>query len=300
MDMTQLRAMRKSANTSLQKISEALESTVNKNYTDERLWSFTKDKSGNAKAVIRFLPGIDEELPWVKRYHHAFQGPSGKWYIENCRTTIGKDDPVVEHVSSLFDSGRESDKEIGRQRKRKVNYFSNILVVDDPMCPENNGKVMVFKYGKVIFDMINGKLHPTFDDETPCNVFDPWEGANFRLKGHMEDGYLKYSKSTWDGPSEIAESDEEILEILNKRHNISDYVSEKEFKSYDALKKRMDIVLGKSNKLSPAQNEISSENEIVHERKEAIPKEKKEATNPQINEDEDMAFFNSLIDEMNN
>ena len=53
------------------------------------------DKSGNGYAVIRFLPApTGEDLPWVKLWNHAFQGPTGQWYIENSLTTLGKNDPV--------------------------------------------------------------------------------------------------------------------------------------------------------------------------------------------------------------
>ena len=60
---------------------------------DDRLWKLEVDKSGNGYAVIRFLPAPDgEDLPFVKLYSHAFQGPGG-WYIENSLTTLGQKDP---------------------------------------------------------------------------------------------------------------------------------------------------------------------------------------------------------------
>jgi hypothetical protein len=64
---------------------------------DTRFWKQTTDKVGNGYAVIRFLPAPESDdlvVPFVAVYDHGFQGPSGKWYIENSLTTIGKDDPV--------------------------------------------------------------------------------------------------------------------------------------------------------------------------------------------------------------
>ena len=56
---------------------------------DDRLWKPEVDKSGNGYAVIRFLPAPEgEDIPWVKMYSHAFQGPGG-WYMENSLTTLG-------------------------------------------------------------------------------------------------------------------------------------------------------------------------------------------------------------------
>jgi gp32 DNA binding protein like. len=61
---------------------------------DERMWSLTVDKAQNGYAVIRFLPAPDgEDLPFVKLYSHAFQGPGG-WIIDACPTTLSQKCPV--------------------------------------------------------------------------------------------------------------------------------------------------------------------------------------------------------------
>ena len=126
-----------------------------KSYVDERLWKPTMDKSGNGYAVIRFLPAPDgEDLPWVKLWNHAFQGPTGQWYIENSLTTLGNNDPVSEYNSKLWNSGVESDKEIARKQKRKLQYYSNIYVVSDSANPQNEGKVFLYRFGKKIFDKV--------------------------------------------------------------------------------------------------------------------------------------------------
>ncbi len=136
-------------------VASEKESTEKKSYTDERVWKCGLDKSGNGYAVLRFLPAIHgEELPWVKMYSHAFQGPTGQWYIENSRTTINQKDPVSEYNSKLWNTGLESDKEIARKQKRKLSYYSNVYVVSDPKHPENEGKVFLYKYGKKIYDKI--------------------------------------------------------------------------------------------------------------------------------------------------
>ena len=127
-----------------------------KSYVDERLWRPQLDKSGNGYAVIRFLPPCDgENLPWAKLWSHAFQGPTGQWYIENSLTTLSQKDPVSEHNTRLWNSGVESDKEIARKQKRKLQYYSNIYVVSDTKNPANEGKVFLYRFGKKIFDKLN-------------------------------------------------------------------------------------------------------------------------------------------------
>ena len=142
-----------------------------KSYKDERLWKPELDKTSNGYAVIRFLPAVKgEDLPWAKLWSHAFQGPTGQWYIENSLTTLGQKDPVSEMNTAYWNSGMESDKEIARRQKRKLQYFSNIFIVSDPKHPENEGKVFLYRFGKKIFDKCMEAMQPAFEDETPVNL----------------------------------------------------------------------------------------------------------------------------------
>ena len=190
--------------------------TEKKSYVDERLWKPNVDKAGNGYAVIRFLPAPKgEELPWVRVWNHAFQGPTGQWYIENSLTTLSQKDPVSEYNSQLWNSGVESDKEIARKQKRKLQYYSNIYVIQDSANPENEGKVMLYRYGKKIFDKLMETMQPAFEDETPVNPFDLWEGANFKLKIRKVDGYWNYDKSEFDSVTQLKSTDEELETIWN-------------------------------------------------------------------------------------
>ena len=214
-------------------------------YVDERIWKPELDKSGNGYAVIRFLPSLEGEdsMPWAKLWNHAFQGPTGKWFIENSLTTLNQKDPVSEYNSSLWNSGVESDKEIARRQKRKLQYYSNIYVVSDPQHPETEGKVFLFRYGKKIFDKIMEALQPQFEDETPLNPFDFWEGANFKLKIRKVDGYWNYDKSEFESPSKLNEDDAILDKIYKSEYSLSEFTAPSNFKTYDELKSRLDDVL---------------------------------------------------------
>ena len=215
-----------------------------KSYVDERLWKPELDKTGNGYAVIRFLPAIDgEDLPWVKVWNHAFQGPTGQWYIENSLTTLGQKDPVSEMNSAYWNSGLESDKEIARKQKRKLQYFSNIYVVSDPKHPEREGKVFLFRFGKKIFDKCMEAMQPAFDDEVAVNPFDFWKGANFKLKIRKVDGFWNYDKSEFEKPSAIFDDDDAIEKVWKQQYSLADFTAPTNFKSYDELKTRLDMVL---------------------------------------------------------
>ena len=215
-----------------------------KSYVDERLWKPELDKTGNGYAVIRFLPAVDgEDLPWAKVWNHAFQGPTGQWYIENSLTTLGQKDPVSEMNTAYWNSGVESDKEIARRQKRKLQYFSNIYVVSDPKHPEKEGKVFLFRFGKKIFDKLMESMQPAFDDEVAVNPFDFWKGANFKLKIRKVDGFWNYDKSEFENPSPLFDNDDAIEEVWKQQYSLADFTAPTNFKSYDELKTRLDMVL---------------------------------------------------------
>ena len=216
---------------------------------DERVWKLECDKSGNGYAVIRFLPAPDgEDLPFVKLYSHAFQGPGG-WYIENSLTTLGQKDPVSEYNTMLWNNGTDAGKETARKQKRKLTYVSNIYVVKDPANPQNEGKVMLYKYGKKIFDKLTAAMQPEFEDEEAIDPFDFWQGANFKLKAKNVAGYRNYDSSEFARPDALLDDDEAMEAAWKKEYSLAELVAADQFKTYDELKLRLDYVLG--NKGTP-------------------------------------------------
>ena len=262
-----------------------------KSYVDERLWKPELDTSGNGYAVIRFLPAIEgEDLPWAKLFSHAFQGPTGQWYIENSRTTLGRGDigkdPASEYNTSLWNSGVETDKEIARKQKRKLSYYSNIYIVSDSKNPENEGKVFLFRYGKKIFDKLMAAMQPEFEDESPINPFDFWKGANFKLKIRKVDGYWNYDKSEFEAPSAILDDDSAIERIWKEQYSLADFTAPSNFKSYEELKTRLDAVLSGKQVVS---------NQTVEDEPIAQPKvDTKPIKNKQVEEEDTMDYFNKL------
>jgi len=255
MAFTSLSDLRKSRGNfdSLMKEVEKLDAPQGKD--DLNVWKPTVDQAGNGYAIIRFLPAPQgEDMPWVQIWNHGFQGPTGKWYIENSLTTLKQADPVSELNSELWNSGLESNKEVARKQKRRLSYYSNVLVVEDSGNPANNGKVFLFKFGKKIFDKIKDVMQPEFADETPMNPFDFWDGANFKLKIRKVEGYQNYDKSEFASPSPIASDDDAIEVIWKKQHSLAAIVAPSNFKSYDELKKKLDFVLGNSTKVGSAEN----------------------------------------------
>ena len=248
--------LKKSSKTSFASLSNAIEK-LNKpagDKVDERFWKPEVDKSGNGYAVIRFLPETGSDLPWAQVWSHAFQGPGG-WYIENSLTTLGQKDPVGELNRQLWNSGADSDKEVARKQKRKLSYYSNIYVVKDPLHPENEGKVFLYKYGKKIHDKIVAAAQPQFEDETPINPFDLWKGADFKLKIVKVAGFWNYDKSEFAAQGTLGGfSDAELEEIYNKEYSLKEFTDPSNFKSYEDLETRLSLVLNKRRQVQVSED----------------------------------------------
>jgi hypothetical protein len=303
MDIQTLRKMR---NSDFGSIANAFEKIANpqtesKSYNDDRMWRLEGDKAGNGTATIRFLPRVEgDELPWVRIFSHGFQGPTGKWYIENSLTTLGENDPVGELNTQLWNSGSEANKEIARKQKRKLAFICNILVVSDPKHPENEGKVFLFKFGKKIFDKIMDKARPTFEDEKPVNVFDFWEGANFKLRMRKKDGYANYDESAFMEPSVITDDEDRLLSIANAQHKLSEFLDRKNFKSYDELKKKLnDVLSGDSYVAKSAAQMVDEDDEPAAAPAPSIKSKPAPAPKAVSNDDDDdvLSYFQKIAKE---
>jgi len=250
---TQLDKLRAKAASSFSTITEEMsKSNSNSSYEDPRFWKYTPDKSGNASADIRFLINLDgDDLPWVKLYKHEFKGPTGKWYIENSRTTIGEDDPVAEANTILWNEvGTNEAKAIARQRKRKLFYISKIYVVRDPGNPDNEGKVFFFRYGRKIFEMIMEKAKPQFvDEETEiASAWDMWDdGATFKLRATKVDEQMNYDKSSWYKKGPLNADIDKVVKMMEELPLLSSFVAPDQFKSYDELKRKFLAVIGNTD-----------------------------------------------------
>jgi len=293
----------KSNRDQIAKLVQAAEATSGggeqKSYVDERIWKPTVDKAGNGYAVLRFLPAAEgQELPWVRYWDHGFKGPTGLWYIENSLTSIGQPDPVGELNSRLWNSGIDADKETARTQKRRLHYVTNVMVLQDPSNPANEGKVFLYKFGKKIFDKIMDSMQPDFADETPVNPFDFWEGADFKLKIRNVEGYRNYDKSEFASASALYESDESKLEsVYNQLHNLSEFTDPKNYKSYDELKAKLMRVLGEEADMGAPtvvqMNQVNEPAPVPQQTQAPVTAEEMNSTS-----DEDtMSYFSRLANE---
>ena len=303
---TNFTTLRNSRKTLLTKLADEVKKTASpQKGADERFWKLIVDpKTGIGYAKLRFLPAPkNEDIPWAKLWSHGFQGPAGSWFIENCPTTLdGRPCPVCKENNRLWNSGVERDKEVARARKRKLTYISNVLILEDPARPENNGKTFLYKYGKKIHDKVMELLEPQFPDQKPANPFE--------LKAQKVAGYQNYDKSEFTEPSELHAGDDAQKEkTWEGEFSLAEFLKEDQFKDFADLAKRFQRSLsGDTDDKITAGELIEREARLPIPTPAAAPKAAEarvaktvSAPAPRAVEDDDeddvKKFFASVIDE---
>lgn len=273
-------SLRSARKTLLSKLAEEVKKEQTKSGgNDERFWKLTVDaKTKIGYARIRFLPAPkDEEIPWARLFSHAFTGTSGSWFIENCPTTLTRKCPVCVDNTKLWNSGVEAEKDVVRKRKRKLQFISNILVLEDSSHPENAGKVFLFKYGAKIHAKIMELIEPEFPDQAPANPFDLWEGCDFKLKSQAVAGYQNYDKSQFEAPSELfAGDDAKKEEVWAAEKSLLEFTNESQFKNYDELADRfMKVMTGEPDAPRTAADAVAKSQPTLEDAHEAAEKVEK-------------------------
>lgn len=273
-------------------------SKQSQNGPDDRFWKPSQDETGNGYARIRFLPNKDEdELPFVKLYQHGFQNEEGRWFIEECPTTIGHQCPLCTANSKLWNSGIETDKEIARARKRKVRYIANVLVVEDPKNKDNEGKTFLFSFGQKIFDKIMDKMKPAFADETPINPFDSETGADLKLKIRKVAGYTNYDKSEFASETDVSNrfDNDELIDL-------KEFVNPTKFKSAEEIEAKLNKFIGLANEMPVSKKatvgDSDSDSDFVKKAAAVViekPQAEKKVVKPAVSDDDDdLDYFKKL------
>jgi len=237
---------------------EETQETTSYENDDKRFWKPTMDKVKKiGGAVIRFLPedNVENLLNYVKYYEHSFKNPeNGKWYIErslSSLTELGQDSIALLN-KRLWSSSSEKDhphKKIASRQKRNTKYIANVLVVNDPANPDNNGKVFLYKFGPAIYNKIASAKFPKEDAITGVKAdrldpFDIIDGANFEIRiNDTKDGW-NYDSSTFSALSPLANNDAVFDAILKQVFNLTEFIDVKNYKTNQALDKRLIEVLG--------------------------------------------------------
>lgn len=293
-------------------IDAAKEDNNTGGYNKELIWKPKLGDDGNGYAILRFLPAPENSpLPWAKWWDHGFKGPTGKWFIEKSLTTFGEDCPVSEFNTKLWnsvDSDNTPERKQARDQKRQLHYITNVLVVDDPVNPANNGRVMLYKFGKKVFDILSESMQPTVPTDDPVNPFDIFEGCDFVLKINTVKGqsggrtvtYWNYDRSTFKAPSVLFDGDEDKINgVLGQLNSFEEWTERSNYKTYAEMKSKLYSVLGirEDAVVSEPTPEPTYKSAPEPELKSAPVEEVPQSASDVDDDDDDLAYFKRLAAE---
>jgi hypothetical protein len=180
-------------------------------------------KDGVYKSLVRFLPNISNpKKSKIHQYYVWLKDPvDGANFKALCPSTVGKKSILKDLFWKLKNSPSAKDQEISKSFARKEDFYSLVQIVKDPNKPELEGKIMVFKFGRKVNDLIEQQIKPEFGN--PSNPYDLFEGKNFGLQVRKVGEWNNYDLCQFvgdKGPISIdgtpVEKTEESREIITK------------------------------------------------------------------------------------
>lgn len=284
---------------SLREKFNKLNGKTNNNQLDETYWTtdHVRGAEGKGEAVVRFLPappdgnGGQEPDNIVKYFQYSIN-KDGKWYINRGRNSINANepDPANDYNKSIWArKDLTKDQKLKLLANRNIFYIANIYVVKDPNKPENEGKVFRWQFGPQIYNLINAQLFPEFETDTPVNVFDPIEGADFNFRvitksiPDRNTGQLRnvpsYENSKFSSPS-ARWTIENFDDVWHRQYSLQSEVSEDKFSSYEDLKRQWDRVMG-----NPSDRDEDAEIPVQQSKKPIEQKSKPQTTAEAIDDE---------------
>lgn len=214
----------------------------------------------NNTYLVRILPylkegpgGVSKTFAFRRQYRWKEEIPGQKkpkWHYVTSASTKGEACPIHEWRDRFMElvEDKEERKRVLGPLSQNVSHICNVLVVDDPVNPKNNGKVMLLAMGKVLWDLVDNARKGNLDDEFSENFgremklgrafLDPSDnGMNLSIKCLPNAMNLPtYDKSTFTlKKAQLGLTQEDLDRITSEMIDPVKSVND-EIKSYSAVK----------------------------------------------------------------
>lgn len=206
---------------SLAEMKAAYASTGNSNNNtprrDNNYYPFW-DMQFNEKAVIRFLPDLNEDNPrgfMVEKVFHNLTINDRREQVP-CPSSVGEPCPICELSQNYYSSDDEIN---GKKYYKKRQYIAQAIVIDDPLPPD---QVTGEKHtGKLKYISINWQLYTIIKeafegDDLEFPPDDVENGYDFIIKKTEQGKYASYTVGTKFATRSRALSDEEFAVYENR------------------------------------------------------------------------------------
>ena len=172
--------------------------------------------------IVRLLPNLKNPANTTLSYFfHLFNSHKDGSNINfTCPTTYKERCAACSLRFKLWRNGGEIDKKMSQELSRKPKFLVNAYVINDPLNPQNNGKVKVIRYGMQLAKIINSAIDGDDAAEFGQAIFDLSEnGCNFRIKVEEAGDWPSYVTSKFLNKSKIEGMTEEKMEEIYSSTN---------------------------------------------------------------------------------
>jgi hypothetical protein len=203
-------------------IKTALQKTPSASLTQNIL----KLEVGN-NYVVRLLPNCKN--PEKTFFHYYTVGwtsySSGQYISALSPTTYNERDPIIEAKYRIMRSNTESpDLKAKADTIRRIEkWLVNALIIKDPKTPENNGRVMMLRYGKQLHKIIADAIEGEDASDFGPRIFDLSEnGCNLNIKVEKQGDYPTYVSSKFSPPKSIENmTPEKMTEVYESTYDLT-------------------------------------------------------------------------------
>lgn len=192
--------------------------------------------------TIRLIPNIEDvDKTFFHHYINSWTSKKDGSFVSSISLrSFGERDPINEVRWKLYkewkDSNPPKDKKFENPIKEREAWFVNVLVVDDPSNPENNGKVKILNMGPQLKAIVDDAMTGDRSDEFGASIFDlSKDGCDFKIKAEEQGIYTTYIKSFFTSKTSLDLSDGEIDEVYNNVHDLSQVYQVKTFEELQTL-----------------------------------------------------------------
>lgn len=175
------------------------------------------DMKTGEQMTVRFLPDANTDNPLlfvVEKLTHSLE-INGERKTVPCRKMYGHDDCPICKVSAAF--FKKKDKDNGLKYWRRKQYISQVLVLEDPLPANEEGKTNVGEVrpvllGPKIYDAVKLAIEDNELEEVPCDFEN---GTDFIIKKGKQGEFADYSRSKFArNPSAL---DPETVETVTEK-----------------------------------------------------------------------------------
>jgi len=195
-----------------------------------------KTEVGNTYTV-RLLPfSKDPKKTFFHFFTHGWVSfATGQYVAALSPQTFGERDPISEERFRILRSGTETEKEKVKSIGRSEKWLVNVLVINDPVNPDNNGQVKLLRYGKQLQKIILDAIEGDDAEDLGARIFDlSPNGVNLRIKVEKQGDFPSYVSSKFSMPTAIVDMDDnKVKKIYDSAYELDKVFT---LKSYDELK----------------------------------------------------------------